>query len=292
MTTPTRGLNLAHYMQFAFTPIIRATITPGEVITPAQYYENTIRHNITVEDAEGYDFALGTLPDPIADVEVTVKSIGCYGVCSDGINFYWGTYLPPPNPPWTFAPWVCSAGCDPDDPECSPDDCTEQTVTFSILYEEWIAKFTGIIGSYTGYPFSEGCEEGPCPDRYIELTIKFLTSNAVIGPDVIEQDLSYPPHHGWATWHTTIPGNNPGVLSKALGENRVDPDFARTVSYHEWAPPDDPTDIRYAVGGLTGIHQRPAVEGELGDLAHGSVIQQRIQGQVTYFRTETDCAQL
>lgn len=289
MADPTRGLDMMHYMQFAFTPIIRATVLSGEEITPAIRYNHAIRRDVVVDDADPYDFVFGNIPDPIEDVLVTVKSIGCYGVCSDGVNFYWGTIAPPPKPPWAFAPWWCPAGCSEDDNACSPPDCTERTVTFTINYEEWKENFNGTIGSLIGYPFSEGCEGGPCAGRYVKLTIDFLVAEGVYGPDIVEQDLTYAPHHGWVTWHKTIPGNIPGILSKAVGEVRVDPDHARTVCYHEWAPSDDPDDKRYAVGGLTGIHQRPVIEGELGNLAHGCILKQRIQGMVTRTWTETDC---
>lgn len=288
MPNPIRGLDLMHYMQFAFTPIVRATVTPGEEITPVQYYEMMLHYDVTVEAEDDHDFVFGNIPDPIADVLVTVKSIGCYAECVDGIVFRWGPILPAPDqsPPWSSRAWWCPPGCDEEDNNCSPDDCSENTITFSINYEEWKERFNGTIGAVILWPVSEGCE---CSGRYVELTIRFLVAEAVHEPDTVEQDLTYPPHHGWATWHTAIPGAVPGVLSKALGEVRVDPDHARTVCYHEWAPPDDPEDKRYAVGGLAGIHQRPAEEEEFGDLAHGCPVRQRIQGMTTRTWTETDC---
>lgn len=294
MAAPTRGLDLMHYMQFMITPTVRGVITPGEELSPAEYYDQQQVYDSIPEEEKVHVFTYSNVPEPLGDVTITVNSIGCYNICTDGIQLYWDDPDPLENPglpPWNTAPWFCGVGsseCADDDDVCRPDDCSNYTISFTILRQDWIDNFIGVIGAFVGYPTSGGCVGGSCT-RHVYITVRFLSKAAVNKPDTYEQDLSFRPYHGWATWHTAIAGNQAGPLSKALGEWKVDAHSGKLVCSHEWAPPDDPNDKRYVLGGLTGIHQRPEEGETLGDLGHGSIVRQRIQGMTTRVFTETDC---
>lgn len=292
MTAPTRGLDMSHYCQFGITPIFRAVLTPGEEVLPEAYYDQTQQHIIGGAPAAIYDFVFTGYPIALADVQVTVSARSCFNVCPHGVVLAWDAFsISPPSPIWAYRPWTCEQGCDDEDPLCSPDDCSDNSIVLTIPKEVWNTNFTGTIGSLVSLPQSPNiCDCSP-DDMYLSLRVRFLSRDAVQAPDDYVDDLTFEPYHGFATHHTAICGNVEGILSKALGEWRIDPHDGRMICAHEWAPADDSSNIRYAQGGLTGIHYRPEDEDDpddLGELSHGVILHQHIEGMLLRIWTDSD----
>lgn len=289
MTTPTRGLDFVHYCQFAVTPIFRATLTPGDLVLPEAYYEQELIWTIPGAGG-GHDFVFTGYPDDaLSDVQVIVSSRFCYDDCGQGVTLYWGIVEMPPNPIW-WRPWRCTFGCDDGDPLCSPDNCTDNNMSVYVPKFIWNENFNGTIGAYVDDQIPD-CNCSP-DALYLSIRIRYLSRAAVYAPDDYEDDLTFEPYHGLATHHTAICGNTHGILSKALGEWRIDPHDGRMIGYHEWAPADDASNIRYAQGGLTGIHLRPEDDdnpNDLGGLCHGVVVHQQIEGMLMRILTMPDC---
>ncbi len=272
--TRERGLNTLQTCHMALTPI-RRTIETIDQDPPTYFHAERLWPNYSIEYPESW--ALSIPNEPVGDVTITVTALAPMNTSQSGIlvNFipYVGPGPPPSGDDVAGSCFICSI------PDLCGPDCDEQECTIVVPRLQWIANFTGSLYFIHLWDFEGDCHP---VEEYLKIEVDFLEDDGIVSSRT--EDPDFVPYHGWVSTHNTLCGNQVGVLSRAVGEWKMDPHDGLMVCHLE-------AHERYSQNGLMGLNLPVPDDDDSdeGELYHGAVLQQHIEGTILRMWSSAGC---
>lgn len=267
-----RGLNTLQTCRMVLTPI-RRTIATVDQNPPVYFHAERLWADYNQENPERWQ-VVGA-PEPVGDVTITITALAPMNTSSSGIQVNFIPFIGSPITGDDTAGdcFRCTAPA-----TCGPD-CDEQVCQLLVPRLKWIENFTGSLYFLSLWDIFGDCDP---VEEYLKVEVDFLEDDGVVIDRT--EDPDFVPYHGWVSHHPTLCGDQEGALSRAVGQWRVDPHDGRLVCYHEAYD-------YYSQNGLMGLNLPVPDDDNAtdGELCHGSVLQQHIEGMAVRMWTSAGC---